>query len=281
MEKMTFDSWQEAYLYQLTSRTDKSDPLFMFDLRLRSGFDAIDNLVATTGEEIVWVAVLEGACEQYKQYGVSSNLNWYSIEFDGYKKEIEYKKGSLRVYSSLPAMVEFEPDSIVVVEHLSELYNVYRFLKNGKILPFDDVNEEQEEDALALLEYADEYLLIKSLEEDYYDFFNDEAYCECEECLSEEEEEIFPTECDIEEFEEFDELFEAELDECFAVEEDCSPPKELKNMYRISYGFSGEGENSDYLELTVFEADEKFEELVKNGYDFVELSQLKRLHNYF
>lgn len=319
MSNVIFDSWLEAYVYQSSSRTDKSDPLFMFEFKVNSGIDAIDNLVATTGNDIVWLVVVEDGVERYVQYGVGRNLKWYSIRFDGFNKELIEVADSLKEYDQLPTLVKNDTNATIIYRYIENIFEVYKFLTNGKIIPSDSVNELFVSNAESMIWFAKEQLayedyydeedglLEEDLLEDVCDYCNelesdcecleeDDEYCEdcdCEEYWEDEDEEKDEDEDevlgkeDIEEIDELVNLFEKEYETCWNESDDDQLTlddfltEETKNTYRFTFGDKSDDENVRLEEVTCEEANQIFDELVENGHKYVELSQIKRLHIFF
>lgn len=307
----SFESWKEAYDYQVTSRKCSDDPLFMSDFDINSGVEAIDELIATTGLDIVWLVSKELEKEHYIQFGVSVNERWYSIEFDGNNIELEVVKDSLKQFYQLPSLIESDKNALLILEHIEAIFDVYKFLTTGKIYPSDTVKDVYLQNANKVKEYA-----INELEK--YKSKSLDAYSDgvCYEETYSNDDDDGEYKDDDDEFEEYDDEVDNELepdnvfisssdnynkeDSCQDCQEcECNkaklesmvdenkvekveelPIKEERHMYTITYGKINDNHNDEIYcdEMTFLEADKVFNEIVEMGYEYVQLSQVKRIH---
>lgn len=148
-----FDSWREAFNYQQGSCVDSSDPFWMVN-DIDSDIVEIDNVGATTKDEVVWLIAVEDENGTETQYGVGKNQKWYSVKVDHSLYRTEIVTDSLKEFSQLPNLINFDHRAGTIYKHIDKLFEVYGFLVNGKIEEEDVVNQAYVNNAEKIKAYA-------------------------------------------------------------------------------------------------------------------------------
>lgn len=291
MTKVKFESFQEAYEYQQNSRTDKEDPLFMFELDNNTGIESLDDLVATTDNNIVWLAVVDEDDELFTQYGVGRDKKWYSIQFNGFAQELQEVPNSLKRFDFLPNLVELDNNAKVIYENVEELFEVYTFLTTGKIYPEDSVSKDYLLNAHRMISFAKDELQRLENHEDACCLEENEDCCtyDVEWCVNDDEPCCNDENCCILEDFEFPCCEDEDENETYYDDEDgecaceyCSIEEEPTNFYLFKYGNNHDEDYEEILEeLTENEASDKYNEIINMGFSYVDYFQAKGIYTKF
>jgi hypothetical protein len=292
-----FETWSEAYQLQLSLSEGQDGEIFpLWNGEVKTGISSLDDIPIHT-QGIVWLAVSdnfanndEGYENGFSVYGVNQYEQWgkLDLEINANGKIVSRKDrmtpdvASPDIFHSLDSLLRVDSNSLIIMENLEKIIEIYEFLRTGKINEgdspkhypalekylsmsknpsslqveaFEDGNEEDEND------YFDDLDLSFGYEDDFDDYCDEDFddYCD------EDEEELYsiynePMNCDI--------SYE---------NTDIEGDQKGTTVFRVSYATNlSLTDNKSQLAMSEQEANAMFNHLVGEGYVFVEVSEVRK-----
>lgn len=298
----TFETWRQAYDYQQSNRVsyeiDENDGKYFLDIDYNYPSD-LNGIIGSTDDDIVWMVGISSDENTYPtihtQYGVTSTQKWCTINFwEDENGEIVCNEVSLKFFSQLPHLVSYDPRAVSIYENINHIFDIYKFMENGRIEEEDVVKPHYLENAKRVREYAKAFDKNNSKEQKVQDeYTNDsekdlesnkiEEECSCgmtlgycnDDVCTENEEDDFDKEEDEDEFSTLynqEDEEEEEIDNTYYLEEE-----EKTYVYLFKFSETREGSKQEEMrELTEEQAQEHFEDLTWS-FKYVEMLKLVKV----